>query len=178
MREELIIIQPPLAHESVKGPMMNRKKTMSEEEYLRDRRSPVPSSEAVSKVMRANKGKDTSPEIRLRAALREAGLLGYRLHWKAVPGRPDIVYTRYKLAIFVNGCFWHRCPTCGLPAPKANREFWDAKLKKNMERDERKIAELEEAGWSVLVCWEHEIRDDLNACVQKVSARLKDLARR
>lgn len=156
---------------------MTSRNVISEKKYLRDGRAPIPSSEAISKVMRANKGKDTSPEIRLRAALRKAGLLGYRLHWKAVPGRPDIAYTRYKLAIFVNGCFWHRCPTCALLMPKTNSEFWNAKLKRNVERDKRKIAELEEAGWSVLICWEHEIRNDLDACVQKVSGRLKDLAR-
>lgn len=76
--------------------------------YVRDKRSPVPKSEATSRVMSANRGRDTGPELLLRRALRAAGHRGYRLHYKKAPGRPDISYVSRKIAIFVHGCFWHR----------------------------------------------------------------------
>ena len=76
--------------------------------YVRDKRSPVPKSEAASRVMSANRGRDTGPELRLRRALWAAGRRGYRLHYKKAPGRPDIAYPSRKIAIFVHGCFWHR----------------------------------------------------------------------
>ena len=76
-------------------------------EYIRDGRSPVPKKEATSKVMSANKGKDTNPELLLRKELWKNNIKGYRLHWKKVPGSPDIAFPKKKLAIFINGCFWH-----------------------------------------------------------------------
>lgn len=78
--------------------------------YVRDKRSPVPKSEATSRVMSSNRGRDTAPELALRRALWAAGRRGYRLHYKQVPGRPDIAYPTKKIAIFVHGCYWHRCP--------------------------------------------------------------------
>jgi DNA mismatch endonuclease (patch repair protein) len=113
-----------------------------------------------NKSMQGNKRRDTRPELEMRRLLREAGFPGYRLQWKKVPGRPDIAYPGRKVAIFVNGCFWHRCPRCNLPLPKSNREFWEAKFKRNVERDRRKIEELEALGWKVLVVWECELKDE------------------
>jgi DNA mismatch endonuclease (patch repair protein) len=136
--------------------------------YQRDGRSPIPASDTTSRVMSANRGKNTSPEIRLRKALRDVGLNSYRLHWKGSPGRPDIAYPRYRIAIFVHGDFWHRCPTCNLPLPKTHSDFWEAKLNRNVERDKRKIAELEEEGWKVFVCWEHEIKNDVMLCALRI----------
>ena len=81
--------------------------------------NPPPSSPAVRNVMRANRAKNTGPELRLRRALREAGLGGYRLNWKKAPGRPDIAYPGRKLAIFVHGCYWHHCPRCYPNLPKS-----------------------------------------------------------
>lgn len=92
-------------------------------EYLRDGRAPIPDSEITSRVMSSNKGKNTKPEILMRDALRQIGIPGYRLHWKKAPGRPDIAYPGKKIAIFVHGCYWHRCPHCDLPLPKTNTEF-------------------------------------------------------
>ena len=66
-----------------------------------------------------------------RKTLREIGLSGYRLHWKKAAGRPDIAYPGRKIAIFVHGCFWHRCPYCDLPLPKSHPEFWSEKFKRN-----------------------------------------------
>lgn len=80
--------------------------------YSRDKRSPVPKNDTVSRVMSANRAKNSKPEVRLRKALWHAGLKGYRLHHKRIPGRPDISFVGKKLAIFVHGCFWHRCPKC------------------------------------------------------------------
>ncbi len=115
-------------------------------------------SEATRHVMQANKSKNTKPELRVREALREAGLSGYRLHWKKAAGKPDISYPGRKLAIFVHGCFWHRCPYCSNRAPKTNVEFWEAKFARNRARDERDKAELVAAGWTVLVVWECRLK--------------------
>lgn len=118
--------------------------------------------------MRANRRRNTGPELALRAALRAAALLGYRVDLKGVPGRPDIAFTKHKLAIFVHGCFWHRCPTCKLGMPKTNRAFWRRKFEANQERDERKRLGLEAIGWGVLEIWECEIERDVIRCVARV----------
>ncbi len=144
-------------------------------EYLRDGRAPIPESESTSRVMRANRGKDTSPELQLRGALRAIGLRGYRLHWRGAAGRPDIAYPRHRVAIFVHGDFWHRCPVCDLPLPKTHTEFWEQKLKRNTDRDKRKIIELEQAGWMVFVCWEHEIKADPMRCAARVKEYIDKL---
>jgi DNA mismatch endonuclease, patch repair protein len=142
-------------------------------QYLRDGRAPIPESEATSRVMSANKGKDTSPELKLRMALRDAGVPGYRLHWKKAPGRPDIVYPRHKLAIFVHGDFWHRCPVCNLPLPKSNTDFWRQKLERNFQRDANKVAALESEGWTVVICWEHEVKSEPENCAMKIKSILE-----
>ena len=129
--------------------------------YIRDGRAPIPKDENISKVMSSNKGKGTKPEIILRKALWANGIRGYRTNWKKLPGRPDIVFTKSRLAIFVNGCFWHRCPHCELPLPKTNSEFWESKFQANVERDKRKIVELEGLGWNVRTIWECEIKDGI-----------------
>ncbi len=109
---------------------------------------------ATRHVMQANKSKNTKPELLIRKALREAGLPGYRLHWKKCPGRPDVCYPGRKIAIFVNGCFWHRCPHCNLSMPKSNVAFWEAKFARNKARDKRNLEALVAEGWLVLVVWE------------------------
>lgn len=124
--------------------------------------------------MRGNRGKDTKPEQRLRKLLRDAGFPGYRLHWKGVPGRPDVAYPGRKVAVFMNGCFWHRCPHCQPAAPKSHPEFWDKKFELNRERDERKTRELESLGWTVLTVWECELRDDPGAAVARVTGALAE----
>ena len=115
-------------------------------------------SEATRRVMQANKSKNTKPELKVRAALREAGLSGYRLHWKKAPGKPDICYPGRKVAIFVNGCFWHRCPYCALPDPKSTAAFWEAKFARNRARDRKDRELLVAAGWTVIVVWECRLK--------------------
>ena len=107
-------------------------------------------SEAVRHSMQGNRSKDTKPELKVRAMLREMGFPGYRLQWKKAPGRPDIAYPGRKIAIFVNGCFWHRCPHCNLTVPKNHTEFWEAKFARNVERNRRAAEALEKDGWTVV----------------------------
>lgn len=115
-------------------------------------------SAATRHVMQANKSKNTKPELLVRSALRQAGLTGYRLHWKKAPGRPDICYPGRRLAIFVNGCYWHRCPYCNLPLPRSNVEFWQAKFQRNRARDRRDVEGLIASGWTVAVIWECRLK--------------------
>ena len=136
--------------------------------YSRDKRSPKPLSESTSKVMSANKAKNTKPEILLRKALWEEGVRGYRLNWKKAPGRPDIAFPGKKIAIFINGCYWHRCPKCDLPLPKSNVQFWKDKFDKNITRDKKKNKELLDLGWHVLVFWECDINSDIFDCSKNI----------
>lgn len=138
--------------------------------YIRDGRAPIPRKESTSRVMSANKAKNTKPEITLRKALFNNGLRGYRLHWKKVPGRPDIAYPSKKIAIFVNGCFWHRCPYCKPSFPKSNVFFWETKFQKNKERDKHKKKELEKAGWTVFVVWECQINKNNLSFIAKIKS--------
>lgn len=117
---------------------------------------PVP--QATRHVMQANRSKNTKPELLVRSYLRERGLTGYRLQWKAAAGRPDVAFPGRRVAIFVNGCFWHRCPYCNPSQPKTNVEFWNAKFARNRARDRANAAELVSGGWTVVVVWECRLR--------------------
>jgi len=129
--------------------------------YTRDKRSPLPSSEAVSNIMSRNKAKNTKPELILRKSLWKYGLKGYRMHPKNIPGKPDIAFISRKIAIFINGCFWHRCPNCNYGLPKHNRQFWEDKFNKNIIRDKKKIEQLKEMGWIVITVWECQLKKDI-----------------
>jgi DNA mismatch endonuclease (patch repair protein) len=98
----------------------------------------------------------TTPEMSLRRALWALGLR-YRVHSK-LPGSPDIAFSQAKVAVFVDGCFWHRCPVHG-SMPKTNREFWKAKLTRNRARDRNVCRKLSELSWLALRVWEHELQD-------------------
>ena len=126
-----------------------------------------PLNENTVKSMKGNRRKDTKPEMILRGALREAGYGGYRLQWK-VDGRPDICYPGRKVAIFVNGCFWHRCPYCNLPVPKHNHEFWEEKFERNVNRDRRNVDSLESQGWTVITVWECQVKKNLDDVVDRI----------
>ena len=138
-------------------------------EYIRDKRSPRPLKESTSKVMNANRAKNTKPELLMRKALWHEGIKGYRLNWEKAPGKPDIVFPSRKIAIFINGCYWHRCPQCDLPLPKTNTKFWKEKFDKNVERDSKKNDELLSLDWIVLVFWECDIKNDISVSVDKVN---------
>lgn len=146
----------------------NDKPVFGQMPFIRDGRAPIPKSAVTSRVMSANKAKNTRPEVMFRKALWAANIKGYRLHWKKVPGRPDIAFPSQKVAIFINGCFWHRCPNCKLPMPRSNSSFWQEKFNKNIERDKKKIKLLNEANWKTLVIWECELKTELEKNVEKV----------
>ncbi len=118
--------------------------------------------------MRANRAKDTGPELTLRHELAALGVRGYRVSPRDIPGRPDLVFTNVRLAVFVHGCFWHRCPRCRLPLPKTHTGWWKAKFLGNRERDASKEALLRKGGWRVLTIWECEIRKDADGCARRV----------
>jgi DNA mismatch endonuclease, patch repair protein len=120
--------------------------------------APPASNGHVRAVMQGNRSKDTRPERALRSALHALGLR-YRVNLRIGSGRgasrPDVTFTRARVAVFVDGCFWHRCPEHGV-RPRANSEYWDAKVHRNTERDVRNNEELRRAGWQVIRVWEHE----------------------
>ncbi len=150
------------------------KKPELKHKYIRDKRSPKPSSPKASELMSRIKGKNTKPELIIRKLLCSHGLKGYRLHWK-VEGRPDIAYVSKKVAIFINGCYWHRCPKCHPHTPKSNSEFWKNKFAKNIERDKRKIKALESNGWKVLILWECDIKSDPTLQIENIKRILFDI---
>jgi len=125
--------------------------------------------------MKANKAKNTKPELIVRHKLREKGYPGYRVNWKNAPGRPDIAYPGKRLAVFVNGCFWHRCPLCNMPLPKSHIDYWSKKFEMNIERDRRKTAELESLGWTVITIWECELKKDQDEAIARITRYLDDL---
>lgn len=121
-------------------------------------------SENMSRIGRRN----TSPELLLRRALWARGLR-YRIEPKTPVGRPDFAFLGPKVAVFVDGCFWHGCPEHYV-RPRTRHEFWQKKLRDNLTRDRRQTLELEDLGWTVLRVWEHDVRDDLEACIDRVTA--------
>jgi DNA mismatch endonuclease (patch repair protein) len=119
--------------------------------------------------MRKVRGKNTTPEIRFRKLLWGMGYRGYRIHAKNLPGKPDVVFTKKKKAIFIHGCFWHGHDCrAGRNVPKSNVEYWGPKLKKNMQRDKQHISALKRLGWSVMVVWECRLKDE-----GKIKQRIK-----
>lgn len=106
------------------------------------------------------RSKDTSPEKLVRSFLHRAGYR-FRLHVKSLPGSPDIVLPKYRTAIFVHGCFWHRHADCKYAyTPKSNVDFWNKKFQENVSRDVKKKKLLENVGWNVLTIWECETKDE------------------
>lgn len=119
---------------------------------------PFPSSPAASATGRGNRRRDTGPELELGSILHRRGLR-YRRDFPVVEGkirvRPDFVFRRSQVAVFVDGCFWHCCPAHGV-IPRANADYWRPKLARNRERDQEVTLALENAGWTVVRVWEHE----------------------
>lgn len=119
--------------------------------------------------MAANKSRDTKPELATRRLLRALGFR-YRLHRNDLPGCPDIVLTRHKTVIFVNGCFWHQHAGCKRASkPASHREFWQMKLGRTVERDRENHTKLLGLGWQVLVVWECELKDEANVTQRLLS---------
>jgi DNA mismatch endonuclease (patch repair protein) len=126
--------------------------------------------------MRANRAKDTAPEVAVRSELHRAGLR-FRKHYRPTRGlrcEVDIAFTRWKLAVLIDGCFWHGCSEHKTTRPVTNRAWWAAKLDGNVARDRANDARLRADGWTVLRCWEHEKTETV---VDQVVASLRRLQR-
>lgn len=123
-----------------------------------------------SEIMRSVQPKDTGPEMVVRRLAHAIGLR-YRLHEKRLPGRPDLVFPRWRVAIFVHGCFWHRHAGCSkATTPKSNVMFWNEKFARNVERDARVIEALWARGWRCEIIWQCETRN-----VAALVARLQNI---
>jgi DNA mismatch endonuclease (patch repair protein) len=121
------------------------------------------STPASAKAMRANRSRDTKPELNLRRLLHAAGCR-YRVDFPPVPGlrrRADVVFTKRRVAVFVDGCFWHGCPEHAT-LPTANADYWLPKLARNIERDRETNRLLADAGWRVLRFWEHQSPESMS----------------
>jgi DNA mismatch endonuclease (patch repair protein) len=125
--------------------------------------------EATRRSMQGNTSTETGPERLLREAIYRCGLRGYRKNVRKLPGTPDVVFNTRKLAVFVHGCYWHRCPKCTRNVhPKTNSEFWKAKFERNVERDHANKKALRKLGYKVVTFWECEVRKDPTKCAIKV----------
>jgi DNA mismatch endonuclease (patch repair protein) len=119
------------------------------------------------------KGKDTKPEMLIRRGLHARGLR-YRLHDRSLAGRPDLVFPKYRTAVFIHGCFWHAhgCALSKLPATR--RDFWQSKMAANTERDRQAVDALQARGWRVLLIWECAVRGpgrlDLSEAIELASS--------
>ncbi len=122
------------------------------------------------------RGRNTKPEIQFRKLLYSRGLKGYRISVR-LPGKPDILYPKYRLAIFIDGCFWHKCPKC-FSFPATNKKFWMKKINGNARRDRRVNSKLKDMGYVVIRFWEHELEQDIDSCAKKVLFFLKRLKKK
>lgn len=129
-------------------------------------KKPLTRSEQMARI----RGRNTSPEIMLRRALHALGLR-YRVDYRLPVGRPDVVFSTAKVAVFIDGCQWHGCPEHYV-RPRTRTEFWDAKLAENVERDRRQTRELAALGWRALRFWEHEVAENLNGVVGRIKMAL------
>lgn len=119
------------------------------------------------------RGKHTKPELRLRSLLHRMGFR-FRLHDPRLPGKPDIVLPKYKTAIFVNGCYWHRHDGClKATMPKTRIDFWQEKFQKTIERDNLKHYQLIQSGWHVLITWECELESFPETVVKELARTIR-----
>jgi DNA mismatch endonuclease, patch repair protein len=121
---------------------------------MTDRISPEHRSWNMSRI----RGKDTGPEILVRSVLHRMGYR-FRLHCSSLPGKPDMILPKYRIAVFVHGCFWHRHGCKFSYTPKTRKEFWLNKFESNVGRDRKTLTKLKGLGWKPLVVWECELRD-------------------
>ncbi|WOC16172.1 very short patch repair endonuclease [Pseudochrobactrum sp. MP213Fo] len=134
----------------------------------------IVSPEKRSAMMSGIRGKNTRPEIIVRRLLHRLGYR-FRLHYKELPGKPDIVLPKWRTVIFVNGCYWHGHTDCYLfRPPKTNPEFWASKIESNIARDIRNYAVLQEAGWKVLIIWECAVSKKLSLPEEQLELFIKE----
>lgn len=122
------------------------------------------------------RSRDTGPEMQLRSMLHRAGYR-YRLHHPELPGHPDIVLPKFRTAIFVHGCYWHRHQGCSnATTPKTRTEFWKKKFSETVKRDRLKSEQLEELGWQVISVWECELKKNPQAVLEQVTDRFHEVS--
>lgn len=118
------------------------------------------------------KGKNTSPEIIIRKLLYSKGIRGYRIHYP-LTGKPDIVFIKKRLVVFIDGCYWHKCPVC-FTIPQTRTEFWLEKINKNVARDNKINSQLANEGWQVLRFWEHDVRKNPEKIVETIKSQINE----
>ena len=116
------------------------------------------------------RGKNTAPEIKLRKMLFAAGIRGYRIHYN-LPGKPDIVFVRKRVVVFIDGCFWHKCPA-DFQEPEIHKDFWMKMIQSNIDRDKKINKQLKRDGWTIIRIWEHEIKKEPENVIKKIIAQL------
>lgn len=123
------------------------------------------------RTMRAVQGKGTGLERRLWAMLAGMGLCGWRRNPEGILGNPDVVFETERVALFVDGCFWHGCPHCQRKLPQTNAEYWERKIRRNVERDKKNSQALLDEGWTLVRIWEHELESEQSRATLRVSLR-------
>jgi DNA mismatch endonuclease (patch repair protein) len=135
---------------------------------MTDTRTP----EQRARIMRAVRHRDTAPELSLRRALHGWGIRGWRCDFRGAPGRPDIAWPSLRVAVFVDGAFWHGHPSRHRPGRSGR--YWDEKIAGNVARDRRVDAELRESGWNVVRIWDFEVKRDVDAAAARVLTALRE----
>lgn len=130
------------------------------------------SKETRSRVMARIRSRDTKPELALRRGLWARGERGWRCHNPRLPGKPDLAFTRWKVAVFVDGCFWHGHPDFFTPGKSG--AYWDQKIARTQERDRQANEALKAAGWQVIRFWDFDVESDIETCLKVVEAALRD----
>lgn len=133
---------------------------------------PPASSAAISRTMKGNRSKGTKPEAMFTRMVWAAGGKGYRKHYRRLPGNPDLAFNKAKIAVFFHGCFWHLCPHCSAKrdlVPTLNRDYWEPKLRGNVQRFEHHREQLERLGYRVLVIWGCEFKREPEAVARSVA---------
>lgn len=126
----------------------------------------------VMSLIRGRGNKET--ENALLALFRQNKVVGWRRHLPLL-GKPDFAFPKHKVAVFVDGCFWHGCPKC-YTRPKTNRKFWDKKREDNMARDKRVTRQLRHKGWKVIRIWQHSLKKSPSACLNRIRRALESAA--
>ena len=124
-----------------------------------------------SNLMSKVRGKNTKIEVMVRNALRNKGIRSYRVNY-GIKGTPDLVFVKEKIAVFIDGCFWHKCRLC-YSEPKSNVAYWKKKVAENVNRDRNVDAELIRQGWDVIRIWEHDVKKNLAGAIKKILRELE-----
>lgn len=135
--------------------------------------APPATSAAVRASMQGNKSLKTKPESILKDELKRAGIRLFIMNYKRLSGTPDLAFPSAKLAVFLHGCFWHRCPYCNPHFPDSNQEYWSAKFARNKRRDTRVRRDLRAQGWRPIVVWECKLKKNPQRTVYRIKKALK-----